>query len=827
MSFIHLHVRSAYSFLRGTIQIRELAARARALNMPAVALTDLGQMFGIWKFYREAVKAGVKPILGVEAFVASGDRRDHAPDEEPGTLVLLAKDLTGYRNLTRLTARANMEGFFHQPRVDRELLKEHSEGLIALSSGSSGWLYSLLARDRYENALEWAARHARIFPGRFYLELQGNGLPDQNKINEILSSLGKVLGLPLVVCAEARYLNREDHSTYEVLQRIRERRLFDYEKSQEQPQAGEFHFKGPTEMKLEFGGDGEAVGNVFHISELCNVDFPEKRIFAVPRPDIGARGLSPEDFQSKADDHFLKLCREGLDAYLKDTYPDLEKRDPDLLAIYQTRLRKETSDILETGASLYFLVVADYAAHAKSQGVLTGPGRGPAGASLACLALGITELDPIRYGLPFELFLNTLARDYPSIDLEVPTENALELVNYITDTYGGSHFVAHGLKLELLNGRALLREVGQVFGVPLPLLDELCGMLPTHSRISLKTAVDEISLIKTFAASIPVIKKIIDYALFLENLPRAAGSRPYSLVASPRLLRDSVPLFLDYNSYSDMRSRATVQYGEDAVEENGLLRFDIVPQRSLSFLASVLKLAARNGKSVSLKDIPADDPKTAELFAGGNFAGIPYLENPWVGNLVRGLQEVTFNDLVALAALHPPLSRSSGLLEEYLRLRKGILEPSSLHPALDPILSDTMGLILFNEQIVEMAEKTARLKTSEAEIMSRGLSLGDPDELSQIQASFSARAVNNGFDPEDANNVFIKLRVAAPVTLPKPHAVSLALTTYRAAYLKAHFPTEYMDAFLRSGEVNREKQESALKEWRQTHLRLVPAAKKP
>jgi DNA polymerase-3 subunit alpha len=835
MSFAHLHVRSSYSFLRGTIQIRDLVKRVSELNMPWVALTDLGQMFGIWKFYREALRAGVRPILGLEAFVAPQGMRSHPPGEAPGTLVLLARDLPGYRNLTRLTARANMEGFFHQPRVDAALLAELSEGLIALSSGPAGEIPRLLENDLWEEAHQRAKAYAKIFPGRLYLELQGNGLPSQAKVNDGLRALGRTLGLPLVAASEARYLNKEGHGAYEVLQCIRTRMTLGFEGAELSAPQGEFYLKGPTEMRLEFSSDPEALSNATEIASSCQVDFPERRQFAVPRPDIGPPGLHQEDFQERADDHFLRLSREGLERMLEGApgqWPDGGMAptaapaggpvDPSLHELYRARLRKEASDIIASGSSAYFLVVADYVAHARGMGILVGPGRGPVASSLAARCLGITEIDPLAHGLSFELFLNNEARDYPEIGVEVPLEAAEELIDYIADTYGGSHFVAHSLRLTTLKGRTLLREVGRVFGVPLPLLDELCGMHPTHSRISLRMAVDEISLIKTFAESIPVIRKIIDFALSLEDLPRTAASSPYSLVASPRLLRDSVPLFLDYDPSAKRRYRSTVQYGPDAVEENGLLRFELFPRKVLSLLAATLRLASKSSEPVDLSGISLDDPLTLGLLASGNFSGIPYLENPWVGNLLRPFREVTFPDLVILCALHPPLSRASGLLEEYLQIRQGLREPPGLHPRLDHLLKESCGLILFREQLVALVGEAARVRPPTAEIMARILASGDPADLDAFRPTFLAKALSNGFPAQEANNLWLRLASAAPVAALKAHAVSLALITWRLSYLKARFPGEFMDAFMLSAEVDRERQESALKEWRSTHLRLVP-----
>jgi DNA polymerase-3 subunit alpha len=358
--------------------------------------------------------------------------------------------------------------------------------------------------------------------------------------------------------------------------------------------------------------------------------------------------------------------------------------------------------------------------------------------------------------------------------------------------------------------------------VPLPLLDELCGMHPTHARISLKMAVDEISLIKTFAESIPLIKKIIDFALFLENLPRTASSHPYSLVASPRLLRDTVPLFLDYNSYSKRRYLATVQYGQEGIEENGLLRFDIVPQKALSLLSSTLRLIAQKGTPVDISRIPLDDPVTMELISSGNFAGVPHLENPWVGTFLRRFKDVSFSDLVVLCGLNPPLSRASRLTEAYMRARQRPSEEPSLHPALDPVLSESRGLIIFREQVAELIGKAIKAEPAEADVMARALRAADPEKLYIIQPGFLARAMGNGFDARDASGIWLKLAAAAPVSALRAHAISIALLTYRTAYLKARYPREFMDAFMSSEAVNRERQEMALREWRNTHLRLVP-----
>jgi DNA polymerase-3 subunit alpha len=788
--------------------------------MPAVALTDLGQMFGLWKFHRLATARGLKPILGVETFVAPEGRKSR-PDHEPGSLLLLAQDLTGYRNLTRLTARANTEGFFHLPRVDLELLKEYSQGIVALSGGLSGEIPRKLLAGDGPRARELAENYARIFPGRFYLELWGTGLSAQNDANGALASLAKTLGLPLAAASECHYLNKGDRAVFEVLQRVRTRGVLDYDRARDSQAPGAFHFKSPAELREIFRDYPEALDGTARIAESCLVEFPERRAFSIPRPDIGEKVFASEDFAAKADDYFLKLAREGLEKILQKLAENPATADPDLAAIYQSRLRKEIGDILALGASAYFLTVADFVKTAKARDILIGPGRAAAASSLVNYVLGITDIDPIQHGLVFEHFLNSSGRDFPSIDIEAPLEKADDIIAYLMETYGGSHFSAHCLRLNLLRGRSLVREVGRAFGLPLSALDEICRMLPTHLRISIQMAMDEISLIKKAIKKDPMLKKVLDIAAILENIPRAAEAAPHSLVVSPRLLRDSIPVFLDYNSMAGPLT--VVQYDRDGVEENGLLCFDVIPSKTLSLMSATLKLLGPQRDRVELSAIPLDDPETLKLLASGNFAGVFFLENPWVASYLERLPQnpLGFQDLVHLLAIHPPLRQESALREDYLAARN-LGKRERLHPDLDAILDGSHGLWLFQEQLVELAQKATLSSLEEAELLLRKLIKNDPGELALTRPVFLARAEANGFTRETGDLLWSKLLANAPFAPTKAEAVSGALTCFRTAYLKAHYPREFMDAFLRSAEVNRDKQEKALKEWRAAHFRLIP-----
>ncbi|MDR2612821.1 MAG: DNA polymerase III subunit alpha [Deltaproteobacteria bacterium] len=822
MSFVHLHVRSCFSFLAGTIRVPALVARVRELGMESVALTDLGQMFGVWGFYREAVRAGIRPIPGLECFIAPRGRRTHSAGEAPGTLVLLAKELTGYRNLVRLTARANIEGFFHHPRADQELLREHGAGLLALSAGSLGEIPRLLREGSYRAARDCAEGYARLFPGRFYLEIRPEGPDCPPEEREGLKRLARDTGLPLVAAGECACLDASEEGAYEILRCVRTRAPFDYARLSSPVGRGHLSLKGPAEMREAFRDCPEACDNTLAVSALCRVELPRRRAFLPPRPDIGEGPRPSEDFRERADDFLIKAARDGLERRLED----LEARNPafgeNQREAYRERLRRETEDLLAAGGSQYMLVVADYAARARSQGILLGPGQGPPASSLVCYALGITDVDPVEHGLAPEFFVNPEARDYPRIELEAPQERAAEIVSYISDTYGGSHFAARSLSLHHLRGRALVREVGRAFGFPLKEMDDLCGMLPDHSGIPLETALKEISLFREAAARTPVIRKIVDYCLVLDDLPRAAAASPFSLVVSPRLLRDSVPLFQDFGAIGGRGPRTAVQYEGRAVEENGLLRFDVAPRKSLSLLAACLRLIERGGGRADLSAIPLDDHATLALLSEGNTSGIPFLENYWVTGTLRMLKGLSFPDLVALRALHPPLFNDFGVCSEFLEARRSGTPRPLPHQALEGILAPTWGVFLYLEQIAGAVDAVTRCGFQLAEILVRAMARDDREELSARRPAFLSLGAANGFPEALAAELWDRLVFHARISPAKGEAASRALVSYRAAYLKARYPVEFLDAFMSLEDANPQEREKALKEWRNSYIRLVP-----
>ncbi|MDR1038660.1 MAG: DNA polymerase III subunit alpha [Deltaproteobacteria bacterium] len=822
MSFAHLHVRSCYSFLEGTIRVPALVRRVRELGMDAVALTDLGQMFGIWEFYRLAVKEGIRPIPGAEFHVAPRGRRSHPPGEEASTLVFLAMDMAGYRNLVRLTARANTEGFFHRPRVDVELLKEHGEGLAALSAGTLGEIPALLRQGNYRAARDCAEGYARLFPGRFHLEIRPEGPDSPREEREGLKELARAMGLPLVAAGECRCLDRSEEGAYEVLRRIRQRVPIDYSALAVKFGGGHLSLMGPEKMRDDFSDCPEALEQATALAGRCLVELPQRRAFSAPRPDIGEGVRPSEDFRERADDFLLKAARKGLDRRLaemesRDTTFDDRRRE-----LYNDRLRRETEDVLAVGASQYVLVVADYAARARSQGIELGPGNGPAASSLVCWALGITDLDPVELGLAPEFFINPEARDYPRVEIEAPPERAAEIISYITETYGGSHFAAHSLSLEHLRGRALVREVGRAFGFPLKEMDDLCGMLPDHSGIPLETALKEISLFREAADRNPVIRKIVDVSLVLEDIPRAAAASPFSLVVSPRLLRDSVPLFLDFGAMGGRRPDTAVQFDACGVEENGLLRFDVSPRKTLSLLSTALRLVEHNGGRLDLSAVPLDDPGTLALMSEGNTSGIPFLGNYWVAGALKTLKDLSFRDLIALRALHPPLFNDFGVCSEFLEARRSGKRRPAPHPALEPVLAPTWGVFLYLEQLAEAVDAVTRCGFPLAELLVRAMARDDTDELAAKRPPFLSLGEANGFHGGSAADIWDRLVFHSRISPSKGDAASRALLSYRTAYVKAHYPSEFLDAFISQDDTNPQEREKALKEWRTSFIRLVP-----
>jgi DNA polymerase-3 subunit alpha len=711
--------------------------------------------------------------------------------------------------------------------VDLELLKDHSLGLIALSGGISGEIPRALLTDRYNVARECAINYYRIFQDDFYLELCGNGFSVQEELNFSLLSLGNSLGIPVVGAAECHYLHPEDRSAFLVLQCIRSRQTLDFDKVfLPQADEGDFHFRDPGSIQTLFANYPQALDGIRRIVNQCNVDFPERKTFAIPHPCIGfskENNPQPDDFLEKADAQFLKMARDGLHQKLLTKKEISGEMDPDLEAIYQNRLRQETTTILNLGVSMYFLIMADLVAFAKSQGIILGPGRGGATSSLVNYALGITDIDPIEFGLLFEIFLNPQAKKpFPFIDLDAPADKAELLINYLRETYGGSQFSAHSLHLNLLQGRSLVREVGRTFGLPLFVLDEICGMFPTHSRISIKMAMDEISLLKTAAQKDPIVEKVLQFSLALENIPRAVEASMYSLVISPKLLRDILPLFLDYNSITGkgpVNPVAVVQYDRNAISENGLLHFDIYPLKLLSLISATLTRVHQKGKSVDLSNIPLDDPDTLNLLTNGNFAGIYFLENPWIGNYLKRLAKhgLHFSDLVDVWALFPPLRTENTLRELYLYSRT-TKNTQEYHPLWAP----NGKLLLFQEDLIELTQKNIGIDSEAGELVIRLLNQGKEEEIALSKSIFLAKAFNNSI-PLDAAEANWKIILDNFIHTPsKARAVSLALQSFRTAYLKAHFSSEFMEALLSTEEINREKQEKALKEYRTSHFRLIP-----
>jgi DNA polymerase-3 subunit alpha len=782
-------------------------------------------MYGIWNFYKECQRNYIKPILGVESFVAPLGRKTHIQGENPGSLVLLAKNITGYRNLTRLTSRSNTEGFFHHPRVDTELLKYHGEGLIVLSSGKYGEIPRLIESDSFALARERAEIYARLFPGRFYLEIQDNGLPGQKELNSELKRLSDILGLPLAAANECYYLSKEDRCAFEVLESIRTRKPLTAEPGAPESRGGEKHFKSPSEIRESLKDYPEAVENTLLIAEEAKLEFPQKRLFSAPRPDIGESTKNSEDYGVKVDDFFLRLAREGLEKRLKDMEERSQGLEEDLVAIYKMRLREETEAFLSVGASQYVLVVADFVAAAKKRGVLIGPGRGLASSSLVNYALGITDVDPIEHGLMFESFLNAKDRDFPSITVEAPPEKVEEIIGYISDVYGGSHFAAHSLEFTRLKGRSLVREVGNAFSVPLKEMDDLCGMLPTHTRISIRMALREISLFKDSAAKNPMIKKIIDYCLVLEDLPRSAGANPNSLIVSPRLLRDSVPLFLDYNSLPHRSPLSVVQYDDAGVEENGLLCFDVAPIKNLSLQSAIIRLIEKKGETVSLSSVSLKDPLTFALLSKGGVHGVPFLENYWIVERLSSIPKLCFSDLTALRAAQPPFFPNIEVFNEFLLSRKKGVPVPSPHPRLDPILRPTYGFILYQEQLAEIIGTMTGESSADSDLLIRFINSPRSSKYEELRARmtfFVSKAASNGFPESFASDFWTKLIFHARNSPSKSFCVSMALGSYWTAYLKAHYPTEFLDAIISSEETNAQEREKALKEWRESNIRLVP-----
>ena len=784
--FVHLHLHSQYSLLDGANRLDDVVAAAAAAGMPALALTDHGNLFGAIAFYEAARRAGVKPIVGIEAYVVP-DMLDRTPRRGAGAnhLVLLARNETGYRNLIKLSSRAFLDGFYYKPRMDHRLLAAHSEGLIALSACLKGEVNEAIAANREDEAERIARRYREIFgDGNFYLELQDHGLETQKLCNEALRRISRKAGIPLVVTNDCHYLRRDDAFAHDVLLCIGTRKnLADSDRMRYASE--EFYLKSGDEIADRFPGDRDAIDNTMAIAEACSLEIPRGE-FHLPEFPVPAG--------ETRDSYLERIAADGLERRLEE----LRRRGAETLSrlgesVYRERLKSELAIIRRMGFSGYFLVVWDFIRYAREQGIPVGPGRGSAAGSLVSYALAITGIDPLRYDLLFERFLNPERISMPDIDIDFCMRRRGEVIDYVNQKYGRDK-VAQIITFGTLAAKAVVRDVGRVMGLPYAKADRIAKLIPDMTR-SLSEAAQEIDALKAEVASDPEVRQLVDVGSRLEGLTRHASVHAAGVVITPRPLEELVPLCKLKEGDDEA---ITTQWDMNVVERLGLLKMDFLGLRTLTVIDDAVEMVRRQGIDLDPEALPLDDPAVYELFCAGRTNGVFQFESRGMKDLLRRARPSRFEDLAAFNALYRPGALSVGMVEEYIQRKLGRKKVSYILPQTRPILEETSGVIVYQEQVMQIAVEVAGFTMGEADVLRKAMGKKNETMMAEQKEKFLAGAERRGVARAKAKALWDYIEPFAGYGFNKSHSVAYALLAYQTAYLKVHHPVEFMAAMLNS-----------------------------
>lgn len=797
MSFVHLHNHTCYSLLDGVSKIDDLFTQVESLGMKAVAITDHGVMYGVIDFYKQAKKRGIHPIIGCEVYLAPRSRFDRVVgvDDSPFHLVLLAENNQGYQNLLRLVSAAWLEGFYYKPRVDWELLKKYGEGLIALSACLAGEIPSLLLANKKEAALEKALFYQDVFgKNNFYLELMDHGLENQPEVNQGLIQISKQTGIPLVATNDVHYLRREDAHIQDVLLCIQTGKTLTDE-TRMRFETDEFYLKPASEMQLLFGDYPQALKNTVLIAERCQVDiaFGENHLppFQVPK------GFN-------VDTYLRKLAEAGL-----------VKRYGETTTEAKARLDFELEIIKNMGYSSYFLIVWDFIRFAKRQGIFVGPGRGSAAGCLVSYCLEITDVDPLKYGLLFERFLNPARVSMPDIDIDFCFERRGEVIDYVMQKYGEER-VAQIITFGTLAARAAIRDAGRAMNIPLSLVDKIAKMVPPEPGMTLARALEVAPELAEIVQTEPQVKKLLDIAQSLEGIPRHAGTHAAGLVIAAEPLVNYVPL------QRTAEGLVCTQFAKETIEEIGLLKMDLLGLRTLTVINNAVSMV-RESKQVDLDltKIPLDDPLVYDLLSRGDTIGVFQLESSGLRALLKDLKPANFEDVIALVALYRPGPLGSGMVDDFIKRRHQEVEISYLHPLLEPILKNTYGVIIYQEQVMRVASDLAGFSLGEADLLRRAMGKKQPEVINSLRKKFIAGAISRKIPGKTADQIFDLLEYFAGYGFNKSHSAAYALLAYQTAYLKAHYPVEFMAALLTSVIETKDRVPFYIEECRQKGIEIL------
>lgn len=782
-NFVHLHVHTEYSLLDGAIRISELLKRARQFEMPSVAITDHGTMFGVVDFYEKATGAGIKPVIGCECYVAPRTMRDKTPLDHKGLshLVLLAQNQTGYQNLCQLATKASLYGFYHKPRIDKEILARYSEGLIGLSACLKGEIPSRIQEGRIGDADEAARFYNQLFgEGNFFLEVQNNGIDVQEGVNEALLDMSRRLSIPLVATNDCHYLDQKDVRAHDVLLCIQTGKTVN-ETNRMKFGTEELYFKSAEQMCEAFRDYPGAIENTAEIADRCHVDF-----------DFSTHHFPHFDLQAEKSE--AALFEEKTLTGLETRLARIQVKNPDIdPGEYKERLDYEISVINSMGFPGYFLIVADFIEYAKKNNIPVGPGRGSAAGSLVAYALGITDIDPLEHGLLFERFLNPSRISMPDIDVDFCMIGREDVFHYVVDRYGGEDYVAQIITYGKMKARAVIRDVGRALDIPLREVDVIAKLVPEDPRISLDKAMEKEPRLSEKAAANADFAELLEISKALEGLNRHVSTHAAGVVIGDKPLVDYLPL------YRGKKGEVLTQFDMNMVEKIGLVKFDFLGLRNLTIMADTLAIIAAQGKTPpDLAELDLSDPKTYRLLASGDTTGVFQLESSGMKDLMIRLKPEKFADVTALVALYRPGPIESGMVNDFVERKHGRKSVEYLVPELEPILEETYGVILYQEQVMKIAGKLADYSMAEADGLRKAMGKKIAAKLAKERERFLEGAAGNNIPADKATQLFELIEKFAGYGFNKSHSAAYAMIAYQTAYLKAHFPVEFMAAVLTS-----------------------------
>jgi len=804
--FVHLHLHTHYSLLDGANQLNPLLTQVRDFGQSAVAMTDHGNLFGAIDFYQKAHAQGVKPIIGCEAYLAPGNRRQREgllAHNDYYHLILLATNLKGYHNLIKLSSKAYLEGFYYKPRMDKELLQEHHEGIIALSGCLSGEVPQLIGKEDMEAAARTAGEYQELFgKDHYYLEVQANGLDQQLIANRGLVDIHKKLGIPMVGTNDCHYLKKEDARPHEIMLCLQTGKTLK-DTNRMKFDTDQLYVKSTEEMVAEFSELPDAVLNTSRIAEQCNLDLSFGSTF-LPHYHP-PKGITREEY-------LQKLAEEGLTERLKARPSSLPPE------AYDLRLKEELAVLTTMGYAGYFLIVWDIIKFARARGIPVGPGRGSAAGSLIAYALRITDLDPLAYNLLFERFLNPERVSMPDIDMDFCQDRRGEVINYVIDKYGEDH-VCQIITFGTLGARAAIRDVGRVLDIPYAEVDRVAKLIPTQLNITLKDALAQEPKLQELVDNDPRMTELMTTARSLEGLARHASTHAAGVVISQKPLMEHVPL------YKTANDEIVTQYSMTDIEKVGLVKFDFLGLKTLTMIQHAVTLVNQGrppDQAIDLDQQSPDDAATYALLASGKTSGIFQLESSGMRNLLVRIKPECFEDLIAILALYRPGPLESGMVDDFIKRKR---DPSTVvydPPELEPILKETYGVIVYQEQVMAIANRMAGFSLGQADLLRRAMGKKKHDEMAKQKELFITGATKNGFTATKAEKIFDQMAYFAGYGFNKSHSAAYAVVTFQTAYLKANFPTEFMAALLTIEMGNMDKMVGYFTDCRELGIPILP-----